>query len=122
MQIKHDETTMKKTFKMTHPKLKVPRLVEAIKYEVKKYIKRERGKKLPNNADFWDFDCRFGADEESSEVIHLSAINKCISEAEEKELESFYLEILARPAYRSKKPREISVDDQSNRNNDQTTF
>ncbi len=97
---------MKKTFKMTHPKLKVPRLVEAIKYEVKKYIKRERGKTLPDNADFWDFDCRFGADEASSDVIHLSAINKCISEAEAKQLESFYLEILAKPGYRSKKPKE----------------
>lgn len=113
---------MKKTFKMTHPKLKVPRLVEAIKYEVKKYIKRERGKILPNNADFWDFDCRFGADEETSEVIHLSAINKCISEAEEKELESFYLEILARPAYRNKKPREDVTVFQNDKNKNQTTF
>ncbi len=97
---------MRKTFKMTHPKLKLPRLVEAIKYEVRKYIKRERGKKLPDDADFWDFDCRFGADEASSEVIHMSAINKCISGAEEQQLESFYLEILARPAYRTKKPKE----------------
>lgn len=112
---------MKKTFKMTHPKLKVPRLVEAIKYEVKKYIKRERGKKLPDNADFWDFDCRFGADEESSDVIHMSAINKCISEAEAKELESFYLEILARPAYRTKKPKEqqqVNVEDSETQRNE----
>jgi hypothetical protein len=29
---------MKKTFKMSHPKIKLPRLVEAIKYEVKKYM------------------------------------------------------------------------------------
>jgi Family of unknown function (DUF6172) len=97
---------MKKTFKMTHPKIKVPRLVEAIKHEVKKYIKRERGKTLPPNVDFWDFDCRFGVDEASSEVIHLSAINKSISEAESRQLESFYLEILAKPGYRSKKPKE----------------
>lgn len=95
---------MKKTFKMSHPKIKVPRLVEAIKFEVKKYIKRERGKALPPDVDFWDFDCRFGEDEASSEVIHLSAINKSISSAEEKELESFYLEILAKPGYRTKKP------------------
>lgn len=94
---------MKKTFQMTHPRLKVPRLVEAIKYEVKKYIKRERGKTLPSNSDFWDFDCRFGADETSSEVIHLSAINKAISQAEADQLESFYLEILAKPGYRRKK-------------------
>ena len=97
---------MKKTFKLTHPKIKVPRLVEAIKHEVKKYIKRERRKKLPPKVDFWDFDCRFGVDEASSEVIHLSAINKAISEAESKQLESFYLEILVKPGYRSKKPKE----------------
>ena len=99
---------MKKTFIMSHPKIKLPRLVEAIKYEVKKYIKRERGKALPADVDFWDFDCRFGADEASSEVIHLSAINKCISEAEANQLESFYLEILAKPGYRSKKPKDAS--------------
>lgn len=96
---------MRKTFKMSHPKIKGPRLVEAIKCEVKKYIKRERNKTLPPKADFWDFDCRYGADEESSEVIHVSTINKFISQAEAEELESFYLEILAKPGYRSKKPR-----------------
>jgi hypothetical protein len=91
---------------MSHPKIKVPRLVEAIKYEVKKYIKRERGKALPPNVDFWDFDCRFGVDEVHSEAIHLSAINKAISAAEAQQLESFYLEILVKPGYRSKKPKE----------------
>lgn len=75
---------MKKTFKLSHPKIKVPRLVEAIKYEVKKYIKRERGKALPPHVDFWDFDCRYGDDEATSEVIHLSEINRCISQAEDR--------------------------------------
>ncbi len=97
---------MKKTFKMTHPKIQVPRLVEAIKYEVKKYIKRERRKTLPPNVDFWDFDCRYGADEATSEVIHLSAINKYISQAETDQLESFYLEILVKPGQRRKKPKD----------------
>lgn len=111
---------MKKTFKMSHPKIKVPRLVEAIKYEVKKYIKRERRKELPADVDYWDFDCRYGADEASSESIHLSAINKCISGAEEQQLESFYLEILAKPGYRKKMPKEElpmiaeDTEDQSN--------
>lgn len=95
---------MKKTFQMTHPKIKLPRLVEAIKHEVKKYIQRERRKTLPPGVDFWDFDCRFGADEAHAEVIHLSAINKSISEAEANQLPSFYLEILAKPGHRSKKP------------------
>ena len=95
---------MKKTFKMTHPKIKVPRLVEAIKYEVKKYIKRERRKPLPDTVDYWDFDCRYGADEASSEVIHLSAINKSISQAEAEQLESFYLEFWSNLAFEARGP------------------
>jgi hypothetical protein len=100
---------MRKTFTMAHPRIKLPRLVEAMKHEVKKYIQRERGKILPPAADFWDFDCRFGVDEARSEVIHLSAINKAISSAETDRLTSFYLEILAKPGYRSKKPQAVSA-------------
>lgn len=101
---------MKKSFSFTHPKIKRPRLVEAIKYDIRKYLKRERNKKLPPGVDFWDFDCRFGADEASSEVIHVSAINKSIDQADSEQLESFYLEILAKPARRSKKPKEDAVE------------
>jgi len=97
---------MKKTFSFTHPKKKRPRVVEAIKYEVKKYIKRERRKTLPEDVDFWDFDCRYGADELSCGVIHVSEINKCISEADVEGLESFFLEVLVKPGKRTKKPEE----------------
>lgn len=95
---------MKKTFQITNHKLPVPRRIEAIKYEVKKYIRRERRKTLPDDVDYWDFDCRYGADEASSEEIHLSQINKNISQAEADGLESFYLEVLVKPANRTKKP------------------
>ena len=95
---------MKKTFKLSHEKLPVPRLVEAIKHEVKKYIKRERRRDLPEAADYWDFDCRFGIDEASSKIIHLSEINKSISWAESQKLESFYLEILVKPCSRKQMP------------------
>ncbi|MDD2466375.1 MAG: DUF6172 family protein [Desulfobulbus sp.] len=96
---------MKKTFQLTHPKIKRPRLIEAIKHEVKKYIKRERNKQLPEGVDFWDFDCKFGQVAESAAVIHLSEINKYIDTAEEKQLESFYLEILVKPGHRMKKAK-----------------
>jgi hypothetical protein len=95
---------MKKTFKLSHEKLPLPRLVEAIKHEVGKYIKRERRRTLPEGADFWDFDCRFGVDQDSSEVIHLSEINKRISWAEAEGLESFYLEVMAKACRRGKAP------------------
>ena len=102
---------MKKTFKLSHEKLTIPRLVEAIKYEVKKYIKRERRRVLPEDADYWDFDCQFGVDEASSEVIHMSDINKLISWAESVQLESFYLEIMAKPCHRNK-PANTELDTQ----------
>lgn len=93
---------MKKTFALTHPKIKLARLVEAAKYEVKKYLKRERNKSLPEGVDFWDFDCKYGHTEQEAQVIHLSQINKCMDEAEQQKLESFYLEIMAKPGYRSR--------------------
>jgi hypothetical protein len=94
---------MKKTFKLTHPKIKRDRLVEAVRHDVKKYIKRERNKKLPEGVDFWDFDCRFGNTAEDAKTIHLTEINKFIDQAEEQQLETFYLEILAKPGHRMKK-------------------
>jgi hypothetical protein len=94
---------MKKTFKLTHPKIKVARLADAAKYEIKKYLKRERRKSLPEGVDFWDFICKFGHNPEKAKDIHLSEITKSIDEAEAEKLESFYVEILAEPGYRTKK-------------------
>ena len=96
---------MKKTFQLTHPKIKVARLFEAVKHDIKKYVKRERSKKLPKDVDFWDFDCKFGPTGEDSQEIHLAEFNKFIDKAEEQQLESFYVEILAKPGHRTKKPR-----------------
>lgn len=94
---------MKKTFILTHPKIKFARLIEAAKHDAKKYIKRERKKKLPENVDYWDFDCKYGHTEQQAKTIHESEINKCIDDAEKLQLESFYLEILAKAGHRKKK-------------------
>ena len=102
---------MRKTFKLTHPKIKVARLVEAVKHEVRKYLKRERNKKLPEDADFWDFDCKYGDTVEQAEVIHVAEISAYIDKAEKSELTSFYLEIIAKPNCRTKKS--ISIDEDS---------
>lgn len=97
---------MKKTFLLTHKKIKTPRLIDSIKHEVKKYIKRERNKQLPADADFWDFDCKYGHTEAVADVIHMSALNKSIDDAAQHELDSFYIEIIAKPANRTPKPIE----------------
>lgn len=95
---------MKKTFNLTHPKTKAARLVESAICDVRKYIKRERRRELPAGADFWDFDCKFGASAEEAEMVHMADLDKLIGAAEERRLESFYVEIIAKPGYRTKKP------------------
>ena len=96
---------MRKTFELTHPKIKRPRLVEGVRRDVKKYLKRERNKKLPPGVDYWDFDCKFGHTEEEAREIHVSEISKCIDEVDRESLTSFYLEILAKQGIRNKPGR-----------------
>jgi len=91
---------MKKTFELIHPKIKPARLIEAARRDVKKYLKRENRKSLPDDFDCWNFDCKFGSSVEKAEVILSSEISKCISEAEAENLKSFYLEIIAKPGHK----------------------
>ncbi len=99
---------MKKTIALTHPKLQPARWVDAIKYDIKKYLKRERRKTLPAGMDYWTFDCRFGASEQVAEKTFTSEINKHIDAAVAQQLESFYVEILARAC--KHQPREHNFD------------
>ena len=93
---------MKKTFNLTHPKIKYARLVDTVRRDVKKYLKRERSKELPEGFDVWDFDCKFGPTAESSETITIADIGSAIDTAEKDQLESFYIELLAKPANKTK--------------------
>jgi len=103
---------MKKTFNLTHPKKKYARLVDTVRRDVNKYIKRERSKALPEGFDQWDFDCKFGPTPEAAEVIQLADISQCITSAEAEQLESFYIEILAKPTHRTDGLYSASTDDE----------
>jgi hypothetical protein len=94
---------MKKTFKLNHEKIKYPRLIESVKAEVRKSVKRNRRKTLPRGVDFWDFECKFGDTESNAQEVHLAEIDKYINEAEKKELKSFYIEIQPTNGHRQKK-------------------
>lgn len=102
---------MKKTFTLTHPKIKLARLFDTAKNDIKKYIKRERNKTLPKGSDYWDFDCKFGQNEEQAKVIHVAEINKCINEVEALEQNQFYIEVIAKPAIRTARPKQAINDD-----------
>ncbi|RLL51321.1 hypothetical protein D8Y20_09540 [Mariprofundus sp. EBB-1] len=94
---------MKKTFQLSHPKKKVARLVDAVRCDVKKYLKRERKKDLSEGVDYWDFDCKFGPSAELAEVIEVADIGKAIDEAEKQQFETIYVEILAKPGHRAER-------------------
>lgn len=98
---------MKKTFTLEHAKIKPARMGEAVRAEIKKYVKRERRKSLPEGVDFWDFDCKFGHTEAEAEAVHLSDMNKSILAAEASGHTSFYVEILAKAGHRTRKPRAL---------------
>ena len=92
---------MKKTFQLTHPKIKPARVADAVRRDIKRYIKREQSKELPEGVDFWDFDCKFGPTAEEAEIIAVADIGKQISEAEAKQFASCYIEILAKPGHKT---------------------
>lgn len=94
---------MKRDFKLTDPKKAPARQVDSIKYEISKYLARERRKTPKEGADFWDFDCKLGKDIDTAVVIHVSEINKGIDKVVIEGSEQFYIEILAKPGYRTKK-------------------
>jgi len=102
---------MRKVFPLEDPSHAPPRVIEAIKSNVRKYLKRERRKPLPEGVDFWDFDCRVGRDPESSLETHVSELIAAIDKASEEKWTAIYLEILAKPGRRMNRTLETSPKD-----------
>ncbi len=86
---------MKKTFKLQVENKAPERHLESIKNEIRKYIKREKRKTLPNGADYWKFECKFGKNDDTPQVITFKDIMKFVDEAFNENCESFYLEMLS---------------------------
>ena len=91
---------MKKTFALHVEGLHPDRRLDAIKHEIRKYLRRERGKTLPEGMDYWDFDCRFAVPPSAPEPVALGDSMGLIDAAAAAHAGQFYLEILARAAKR----------------------
>ena len=87
---------MKKVFKLQVENRNPERQLEAVKNEIRKYMKRERKKKLPEDAVFWDFDCRFGENSETAEAVTASGIITALDNASANKLSECYVEIVAK--------------------------
>lgn len=95
---------MRKTFKLAIEGKNRDRVLEAVKHEVRKYVKRERRRELPAGVDYWDFDCRFGTTQEAAEVVHLAALTSQMDAVAQAGGEQFYVEILAKHGHRQARP------------------
>ncbi|WP_049722966.1 DUF6172 family protein [Gilvimarinus polysaccharolyticus] len=93
---------MKKTFKLDHPKIKLPRVVDSVKHDIRKFLKKERKKPLPAGATYWDFVCNLGQSEESAVEVRATSLIKNIDELVEKNIMTIYVEITAKAVYASK--------------------
>lgn len=98
-----DRIYMKKTFPL-HAEGKQPaRVLDAIRHELHKYVKRERRRTLPEGADFWDFACKFGTQAENAEIAHLNELGARLDAAAQAGATHVYVEILAVPGVRQRK-------------------
>lgn len=86
---------MRKTFQL-HIEGKHPdRLLDATKHEIRKYLKRERSRTLPEGVDYWDFDCQFGPSQQEATPIGVGAIIAAVDTLAKEGGSQFYVEILA---------------------------
>jgi hypothetical protein len=91
---------MRKTYPL-RPEGKNPdRVLDAVKHDIRKYQKRERRVPLPEGADFWDFECRFGASKETAEVLHPGALIAALDALAQAGGDTVYVELLAKPGHR----------------------
>jgi hypothetical protein len=95
---------MKKTFKLDHPKIKVPRVVDSVKHDIKKILKKERKKPLPSGARYWGFDCKCGQSEATAIEVPLSELTKNIDALVADNIMTIYIEITAKAIEVSAKP------------------
>ncbi|MFI5444211.1 DUF6172 family protein [Polaromonas sp. UC242_47] len=95
---------MKKTFKLTIEGKNRDRVLDAVKHEIRKYVKRQRRVPLPEGVDYWDFDCRFGSSEDKAEVVHFATIMALVDAVAKEGGDAFYLELLAKAGHRQARP------------------
>jgi len=95
---------MKKTFQL-RPEGKNPdRVLDATKHEIRKYLKRERGRVLPKGVDYWDFNCKFGPSEAQAQPARVGELIGLIDALVRDGGSQFYMEILACHGYRQAPP------------------
>ncbi len=100
---------MRKTYRLDIEGKNRDRLIESSKHDIRKYVRRERGRPLPEGVDFWDFDCKFGSAEATAAVVHFATLTDLIDKVAQEGGGQFYVEVVAKHGRRAAKPRDAGV-------------
>lgn len=95
---------MRKTYPLIVQGKHRDRVLDAVKHDIRKYLKRERRRELPEGMDFWDFDCKAGLSKDSAVATHVAALVAGVDALAREDAASVYVEVLARPAKRAPRP------------------
>jgi hypothetical protein len=95
---------MRKTYPLHLDGRHPDRVLDAVKHDVRKYLKRERRRDLPEGADFWDFDCKVAATKEEAQTVHLSELISSIDAVAKAQAAQVYVEVLAKTGKRQPRP------------------
>ena len=114
--IRHKDKAMRRTYLLNIEGKNRDRLLEASKNDIRKYVRRERSRALPEGVDFWDFDCKFGGSEATAAAVHFATLTGLIDKAAAQGNEQFYVEVVTRHGRRTAKPpgAELAVNDGEN--------
>ena len=88
---------MKKTFPLQVPGKNDQRVLESLKNEVRKYVRREQRKTPPEGFNRWEFACRVGPDAATAAPRLLSEVIAAIEATAKAGGAAVYVEILANP-------------------------
>lgn len=92
---------MKKVFPLKEPGKVDARVVEGVKNQVRKYVKRERRKPVPAGFDQWIFNCKAGPDRDSAVPCKLAELSPAIDRVVQAGGAEVYIEVIAEPALRA---------------------
>lgn len=94
---------MRKTYQLHLEGRHRDRVLDAIRHDIHKYVKRQRRVALPAGVDYWDFDCRFGPGADTAAAVHFGDLLGLIDTAAKAGADAFYVEILPKNGYRKAK-------------------
>ena len=98
---------MKKIFKLTDEKKHEDRVLDGIKNDIRKYVKREKKKDLTDKKTmYWDFDCKIGATVEEAKVVIYEELIKGLDMVKATGSKEVYVEVMAKEVEKPEKPIE----------------